>query len=111
MRLILIDNHSGYIWADTADLPGFDDSITDHETAALAAARGIDAHVGCHNPRSYAFAWSNRDTGTGYHVYRADVRGSEAVPVVHDGQDQDTIDTVMRDCEYVGYVAVREDAE
>ena len=41
---------------------------------------------------------------TGYHVYRADVRGSEAVPVVQDGQDQDTINAVMELCDYVAFI-------
>ena len=38
---------------------------------------------------------------TGYHVYRADIGGSEVVLVVWDGQDQETIGAVERDCEYL----------
>ena len=34
----------------------------------------------------------------GYYVYRADIDGAEAVPVVMDGQDKDTIEAVLRDC-------------
>jgi hypothetical protein len=38
---------------------------------------------------------------TGYHVYRADIDGSEVVPVITDGQDQEMIDAVAFDCAYV----------
>lgn len=37
----------------------------------------------------------------GYHVYRADVNGSEAVAAVEDGTDQEMIEAVTRDCQYV----------
>ena len=33
--------------------------------------------------------------------YRADVRGSEQVPVITDGQDPEIIE---RDCEFMGFV-------
>lgn len=52
-----------------------------------------------HNPRT---------TETGYDVYRADINGSDAVPVVQDGQDRETIEAVERDCEYVGFIRCEE---
>jgi hypothetical protein len=96
-RYIIIDNCSGYIWGDSADLAGHIFVGTPIEYAAA-----LDADIGdpgriyeeCHH---HALA-SNEG---GYHVYRADVSGSDAVPVVWDGQDQETIEAVLRDCEYV----------
>ena len=96
-RYILIDNCSGYIFGDSADLNGHIFSGTPVEFAAA-----LDASIGEHG-RTYEdvsrHALASNETG--YHVYRADVDGSEAVAVVWDGQDQETIDAVVQDCEYV----------
>ena len=96
-RYILIDNGSGYIFGDSADLAGRIFSGTPAEYAAA-----LDASIGEHG-RAYAevsrHALASNETG--YHVYRADVRGSDAVVIVHDGQDQETIESVERDCDYV----------
>jgi hypothetical protein len=108
MRLILIDNGSGYIWGDTADIGGkiLPLSGTDEE-CALAAARALDENLNEYE-RVYSFRRSApRDTGMGYHVYRADAGGSEQVRVIDDGQDQELIEAVERDCEFVGYVEIR----
>jgi len=96
-RFILIDNCSGYIFGDTGDLDG----PARDETPLEAAAR-LDAHIGEFG-RSYEEESRGelRSNETGYHVYRADVRGSDAVPLVNDGQDQATIDRVERECQYV----------
>jgi len=96
-RYIMIDNSSGCIFGDTGDLDG----AARDETPLEAVAR-LDASISAHG-RLYAEE-SRHDlhsNETGYHVYRADVRGSEAVPLVDDGQDQETIDSVERECEYV----------
>lgn len=98
-RYILIDNASGYIWGDSADFQGkiFDGTPREFAIAIDRDNKAADSDyelIG-HNPRS---------TESGYHVYRADVRGSEAVSVVTDGQDQEMIDAVERDCEYVGFL-------
>ncbi len=96
-RYILIDNYSGYIFGDSADLNGHIFSGTPVEFAAA-----LDASIGEHG-RTYEdvsrHALASNESG--YHVYRADVDGSEAVAVVCDGQDQETIDAVVQDCEYV----------
>ena len=96
-RYILIDNCSGYIFGDSADLNGRIFTGTPTEYAAA-----LDASIG-ERGRVYEevsrHALANNETG--YHVYRADVNGSETVTVVWDGQDQETIDAVVRDCEYV----------
>jgi len=96
-RFILIDNGSGFIFGDTGDLDG----AARDETPLEAVAR-LDTSVGAHG-RSYeeVSRYGMASNETGYHVYRADVRGSEAVPLVDDGQDQETIDSIVRDCEYV----------
>lgn len=97
-RYILIDNCSGYIWGDSADLGGKIFTGTPMEFAAA-----LDNHIGSPFVRSYEdvsrHALASNETG--YHVYRADVDGSEVVAVVQDGQDQEMIETVERDCEYV----------
>ena len=96
-RYILIDNCSGYIFGDSADLGGHIFSGTPVEFAAA-----LDASIG-ERGRTYEDASRHAlaSNETGYHVYRADVDGSEAVAVVWDGQDQETIDAVVQDCEYV----------
>ena len=96
-RYILIDNCSGYIFGDSADLNGHIFSGTPVEFAAALDA-GIGEHGRTYEDVSRHALASNE---TGYHVYRADVDGSEAVAVVWDGQDQETIDAVVQDCEYV----------
>lgn len=106
-RYILIENNSGYIWTDTADLPGWSET----EQQPIDAARLIDEHIGVPG-REYEFFRSARSApdGSGYHVWRADVGGSEAVAVVQDGQDPEMIEAVERDCEYVGYIRIAEPA-
>lgn len=98
-RYILIDSNSGYVFGDTADFANGRSDLTPVE-----AARLLDESIG-EQGRLYVERSSDpKSTVTGYHVYRADVRGSEAVPVVHDGQDSDTISEVMELCDYVAFV-------
>jgi len=104
-RFILIDNASGYIWGDTADLNG-----SARDETVIDAARRLDEHYG-ETGRSYAECGPGAmpaSNATAYHVYRADIDGSEAVPVVEDGQDQETIEMVERLCRKVAVVAVTE---
>ena len=100
-RYILIDNHSGYIFGDSADLNGKIFAGTPMEFAAA-----LDASIGEHG-RTYEPGFWPICSETGYLVYRADVDGSEAVPVVQDGQDQEMIDAVERDCRYEGFILCR----
>jgi hypothetical protein len=113
MRLILIDNHSGYIFGDTADMPGLrqDDVMApvSLDDALVAAARALDASIGVHG-RTYSVTGRGpRDTSTGYHVYRSDVGGSDQLPSIFDGQDAETVAAVERTCEYYGYVRCHDD--
>src|SRR5690606_33288021 len=106
-RYILIENNSGYIWTDTADLPGWGESGQE----PVDAARLIDEHTGAPG-REYEFFRSARSApgGSGYHVWRVDVAGREPLSVALDGQDRETVDTVERVGEYVGFIHVTEPA-
>ena len=118
-RFILIDNASGYIWGDTADLPRTHvmragewaghawDAIGDGALTPIEAARWLDETLGEYG-REYDEV-GRRDLAsneTGYLVYRADVGGSEAVPVIQDGQDQETIDAVLSSCKFEAAIRV-----
>ncbi len=102
-RYILIDNCSGFIFGDTADYAAGDLS----EMTPTEAAQRLDASLN-------EFGHSYEEVGrralaaneTGYHVFRADVGGSDAIAVVQNGQDQDVIDAVERDCEYVTSIRI-----
>jgi len=96
VRHILIDNASGYIWGDSADLNGKIFSGT-----AVEFAAALDESNGEHG-RAYIEAHNPRDTSTGYHVYAA----TDAIPTVSDGQNSGTIEAVERDCAYVGFIAI-----
>lgn len=99
-RFILIDRASGYIFGDTADF-----AANLAIPTAVEAARCLDETNGVLG-RSYRYT-PRRPDGTswvGYSVYRADIDGSEAVPVVMDGQDQDTIEAVEACCQFAGFV-------
>jgi hypothetical protein len=99
-RYILIDNYTGYVFGDSADIDG---RIVTGTPCEVASA--LDASIGEHGRTYTERPSAPRDTSTGYHVYRADINGSEAVPVATDGQDAEYIAAVQRDCEFVCYVA------
>jgi hypothetical protein len=109
-RYILIDNHSGYIFGDTADLPRV--AISTSEGVPMSqsdmagpvdAARWLDEAVVREYGRSYEECRRHElaSNENGYHVYRADIDGSDAVATVTDGQSADEIEAVERDCQYV----------
>lgn len=105
-RYIVIDNASGYIWGDSADLNGRiwtgENADGSYDDSPAGYCRALDESLGEHGacyvevPR---FALASNETG--YHVYRADTGGSEAVTLVTDGTDQEMIEAVQRDCEYL----------
>ena len=95
---IIQDAYTGYIWGDTRDVSG--QAVTVDTPAD--ACRVIDHNIG---ERDRKYAEVSRLSGdTGYLVYRVDIDGSEAVAVVHDGQDREAIEAVQNACEFVGYV-------
>lgn len=110
-RYILIDNASGYIFGDTAAMDR--SHRIDGETMAQVggggmrpalAARWLDETETREFGRTYTETTRPRDDRTGYHVYRADINGSEAVAVVMDGQDREMIAAVEADCRYICFI-------
>lgn len=109
-RYILIDNCSGYVFGDTACLPNVPISTSEglpmtqsDMTSPIDAARWLDEAEVKEFGRTYEEV-SRRalaSNETGYHVYRADIKGSEVVPAIDDGENQELIEAVERDCEYV----------
>lgn len=98
-RWILIDNNSGYIFADSGDLDG----PARDETPIEFAAR-FDATIHEYGRTYEMLARNPRTTVTGYDVYRADIDGTEAVALVYDGQDNETIQSVITRCSYEGFI-------
>ena len=99
-RYILIDNASGYIWGDSSDINGKIVNGT-----PIDVARALDKDVGEFLDREYREVGrrqlASNETGYHvYHVYRADIDGSEVIGPITDGSDQDMIEAVERDCEY-----------
>lgn len=105
-RYIAIDNCTGYVWGDSADLNGRiwngDNADGSHDSGPIGFCRALDTSLG-ETGREYT-AVSRHGLGanqTGYHIYRADVGGSDAVMPITNGQDEEMIAAVQRDCEYV----------
>jgi hypothetical protein len=99
-RYILIDNCSGYIWGDSADLDGKIFNGTPLEFAA-ALCHSVDPSAAATTTYEDTSRYALASNEAGFHVYRADINGSEAIPVVQDGQDKEMIAAVERDCSYV----------
>lgn len=97
-RYILIDNFSGYVWGDSADLDG-----RIFVGTPIEFALALDAHIGGEQGHTYEECGKRclASNETGYQVFRADINGSDAVPVVRDGRQQKTIEDIVRSCEYV----------
>lgn len=96
-RYILIDNHSGLIFADTGDLNGAARDETPIEAAARFDRESHYTNTSYEDvPRATMHA-----NAIGFHVYRADIDGSEAVPLVVNGEDEATIQEVESRCRYV----------
>lgn len=108
MHFILIDTDSGYIFADTRDLAGYDPSYATGlryaegiDAAAKYAAETLDRSLMSQMSQVDDYKIVSRGTPDSYDAYRVDINGSEAVALVRDGQDQETIDTVEHECDYV----------
>jgi len=105
-RYILVDHHSGYVFGDTGDLNG-----PARQETVTQAARRLDESIGEHGRVYDAHAPNYRPNGTAYHVYRAEIGGSQALPLVTDGQDHETIDQVARLCTKVAVVTCARPAD
>lgn len=104
-RYILFHRESGIIMGDSADHNG-----VILETTPVEFAKAVEGVIGGLPPATYEET-NRTDWLRTYDVYRADVNGSEAVPVVTDGTDSETIRAVLRDCEYETSVLVTYEIE
>jgi hypothetical protein len=97
-RYIFIDNYSGYIWGDSADING-----AAVEGSPINVARVMDAALGEPDRRyENVYRGDIAANDSAYHVYRA----PETFPLVTDGQDTAMIEAVERDCEYLGTILI-----
>jgi len=107
-RYILIDNHSGYIFGDTADMPLNHEidgvPVRDLTLTPEIAARWLDEAVQGYYGYNYREVYHLSYGETGYQVYRADIDGGDVVPIAHDGSDPDAIAAVERDCPFVAHI-------
>jgi len=102
MRLIAIDNHSGFIWFDTLD-----QIIGDDMTPAMACRHYDDMLANREGPLDYeehGIGYRPASNEAAYFVYEA----TDDFPPVEDGQDQRMIDAVERDCKLIAIVTVCE---
>lgn len=100
-RYILIDNYSGYVWGDSSDLNGAVFTGTIEEYAA-ALDKSIDASAAV--DRSYVMQTRPDADEQGYLIYLADADGGDSFPVMQNGQDDETIEAIRRDCKYLGFL-------
>jgi hypothetical protein len=108
-RYFLIDNHSGYIFADSADFEGavwksYANGIDEQFIEAARFAAEFDASIGEHG-RVYEWIPDPRSDVTGYHVYVA--RSNTDPAIVDDGQDQEVIDSTLQYCDCIGFLRAR----
>ncbi|MDH3663465.1 MAG: hypothetical protein OEU92_26190 [Alphaproteobacteria bacterium] len=94
MRYILIENHSGYIWADQASHPELGKAIDVEDFC-----RAIDEGLGEHG-RIYTQVPQLASNQTGYLVYRV----GDELPEITDGQDQALIDLVTDVGEFIAKI-------
>ncbi len=101
-RYIFIDRNSGFIFGDSANIDG---KIVNGSPCDVAYE--LDMSIGYPYPDanfSHGIAYeetARSDLDATYDVYRADINGREAVVAIEDGQDQEIIEAVRRDCQYI----------
>ena len=102
-RFIVINNRTGYIIGDTANIGGKIVAV-DHP---VEACRYIDEVRGARGKNYTQVARGDLTlNAAGYRVYRADEAGAELVPVVVDGQDTHVIEDVESQCPLVAMIRV-----
>ena len=102
-RYILISNGSGYIMGDTADFAaGRQSDLSGPEEAARLLDKSIGAEALSYTVITVRAAIP--DGADGYYVFRADIDGSDQMPTIIDGTDQEMIAACLRDCEFVAFV-------
>ena len=106
-RYILIDNGSGFIFGDTADLPRCvvdGEELTASNVTPTTAALWLDQTVVKADGRFYEEVPQLASNETGYLVYRADSHGMNRVPPIENGQSQAEINAVTNRCQLVALV-------
>jgi hypothetical protein len=97
VRYILIDNNSGFIFADTANLRGFDNGAADGNAAIIDAVRCLNAGMKL-DPDTFSYEVGNAyGANDEYTVYRANAD----MATIYDGQNKSEIELVEESCERV----------
>lgn len=96
---IIRDAWTGYLWGDTRDIEGR--PLNGAGLTPVDACRALDESLGTLGREYQEVARLSGETG--YLVYSADTDppGSDAVPLIHDGQAREAIEMVERDCTLV----------
>ena len=100
-RYVMLDNHSGYVWGDTADIGGKALEAGLGEAGMIAACRALDESLGTPG-RGYEASFRLAANETGYRVYRV----PSDFPSIADGQDEEAIESVEMGGEWIGCVRV-----
>lgn len=109
-RYILISSGTGYIMGDTADFAvGRQSDLSCPEEAARLLDKSLGAAAASYS--TIAVRSMVPDGADGYYVYRSDIGGADQMPTIIDGTDQEMVEAVERDCEFVGFVERRAHAE
>ena len=103
-RYILVDAHSGYVFGDTADRWWKMDA--DAPVNPMDAAMSLDIALMMDNSGWSYENVSRHDSRVTYHVFKTD----NEFPIIFDGQDQKSIDAVIRDCSHVASISRYMDA-
>jgi hypothetical protein len=110
-RYILIDNDSGYIFGDTADINGECLNLGTSDEDIIGACRAFDETIQAQGRRYAVLSHSNiralASNESGYLVYRSDINGSDQMTSIC----QETIEAVERDCRLVAVVRCADEAE
>ncbi|TGD91905.1 hypothetical protein [Methylobacterium nonmethylotrophicum] len=99
-RYIIIDRNSGYIWGDSADFGAGRHRSLD----PILACRLLDESM--REPRREYEEVSHDDDRATYDVYE-DTGTGEAIPVILEGRDKETINTVISSCKRVATIMSR----
>jgi len=89
VRYILLEHNCGYIFGDLV------------ESSPVSAAVSLDKSL-TNDESEYFYEETGRyDASARYYVYYA----SDDFPTIEDGQDQELIEAVIRDCPYIATVS------
>ena len=116
-RFIMIDNNIGYVFGDTDHLPKDHVFLAGEFAGEKAGTLEISPELACRwmdevigeVGREYEECRASDFRGaTGHLVYRVDINGSEDVPAIEDGTDENEIDAVKDRCVLVARIRIVE---